>query len=87
MLRLARLEERFNALVARMDAHLADSARNREVASQQHQDALDLISKLDARADKTDLAFARLFAGIAIAIWLGQLAAPYILHALGAPAQ
>ncbi|HEX5467354.1 MAG TPA: hypothetical protein VFW92_11860, partial [Candidatus Limnocylindrales bacterium] len=69
----------FNALVQRMDAHIADSSRL-------HVELQALIGKLDSRADKADLTMARLLTGLVIAIWAAQLLAPWLLHALGAPA-
>jgi hypothetical protein len=43
----------------------------------------ELIGKLDLRADGQDLAIARLLAGIAVLMFIGQLAAPVILRAIG----
>jgi hypothetical protein len=78
VLRVVRLEEQFRALVQRMDAHIADSARL-------HSEVGALLQKLDARADRNDLMLARLMTGVSIAVVVAQLIAPYILHALGAP--
>lgn len=42
-----------------------------------------LLEKLDARADKQDVMIARLLAGLAVLMFLGQLAAPIVLKLLG----
>lgn len=42
-----------------------------------------LLEKLDQRADRQDIALARLLAGIAVLMFLGQLAAPVVLKLLG----
>lgn len=44
-----------------------------------------LIEKLDARADRQDIMLTRLLAGLAVLMFLGQLAAPVVLRLLGLP--
>ena len=48
-----------------------------------HGDLATLITKLDERADRQDIRYARLTAGLAVIVTLGQLLAPVILRALG----
>lgn len=43
----------------------------------------ELIEKLDRRADQQDVAMARLLAGLAVLMFLGQVLAPIVLRALG----
>lgn len=45
----------------------------------------ELIAKLDNRADRQDIAMARLLAGLAILMFVGQLAAPVVLRMIGVP--
>ncbi len=80
MLRITKLEQQHLALVQRIDAHIAESALA-------HRDALALIQKLDERADKMDQLWARALALGGFGLFAGQILAPYVLHALGAPAQ
>lgn len=48
-----------------------------------HRDLTDLITKLDERADKQDIRYARLTAALAVLMFVGQLLAPVILKTLG----
>ena len=50
-----------------------------------HDDLQKLITKLDERADKQDVRYARLTAGLAVLMFLGQLFAPILLRALEVP--
>ena len=45
----------------------------------------ELIAKLDARADKQDVVVARLLAGLAVLMFLGQVFAPFVGRLLGLP--
>ena len=62
----------------RFEDHLAVSARL-------HEDAQRLIDDLDKRADKQEIAMARLLAGLAVVMILGQVLAPTVAEALGLP--
>lgn len=62
----------------RFEEHLAASAKL-------HDDAQRLIGDLDKRADRQDIAMARLFAGLAAAMVIGQIFAPSIARVLGLP--
>lgn len=42
-------------------------------------------SKLDQRADQADVRYARLMAGLAVIVTLGQMLGPILLRALGVP--
>lgn len=44
-----------------------------------------LLEKLDQRADRSDIMFARLLAGLAVLMFLGQIAAPIVLKLIGVP--
>ena len=50
-----------------------------------HRDQWKLLNKLDQRADRQELQMARLFAGIAVVVFLGQILAPVITRFLGLP--
>lgn len=59
---------------------------NLSLAFKEHVEKSDaLIAKLDQRADKQDVAMARLLAGLAVLVFLGQIAAPVVLRILGVP--
>lgn len=45
----------------------------------------ELIAKLDNRADRQDIAMARLLAGLAVLMFLGQVLAPFVGRLLGLP--
>lgn len=62
------------------DRRFADHLR---VTERVHGDLQTLITKLDDRADKQDIRYARLTAALAVIVTLGQFLAPIILRALG----
>ena len=62
----------------RFEEHLGASAKL-------HEDAQRLIGDLDKRADRQDIAMARLLAGLAVVMILGQILAPAIAKVLGLP--
>ena len=62
----------------RFDEHLSASARL-------HDDAQRLIGDLDKRADRQDIAMARLLAGLSVVMVLGQIFGPAIAKAIGLP--
>jgi flagellar biogenesis protein FliO len=74
------LETRVTVLEVEMRAHLLASERI-------HNDHTTLINKLDDRADRTELEFARLLAKLSVVVSLAILGAnvlaPIILHAAG----
>lgn len=63
----------------RFEEHLAASAKLHEAAQ-------TLIADLDKRADRSDIAMARLLAGLSVIMVLGQILAPTIRQVLGLPA-
>ena len=62
----------------RLEGHLRGTERV-------HSDLQMLIRKLDERADRQDIRYARLTAALAAIVTLGQLLAPIILRELGVP--
>ena len=60
----------------RFEEHLGASAKL-------HDDAQRLIGDLDKRADRADIAMARLLAGLAVAMVVGQVFAPSVAKVLG----
>ena len=60
----------------RFEEHIGASAKL-------HDDAQRLIGDLDKRADRQDIAMARLLAGLAVAMVIGQVVAPSIAKVLG----
>jgi len=60
----------------RFEEHLAASDRL-------HDSAQKLITDLDRRADRSDVAMARLLAGLSVVMVLGQIFGPSIAKALG----
>lgn len=60
----------------RFEEHIRASARL-------HDDAQKLIGDLDKRADRQELAMARLLAGLAVVMVLGQVFAPSVAKVLG----
>lgn len=48
-----------------------------------HEDNQRLIGDLDKRADRQDIAMARLLAGLAVVMVIGQILAPSIAKVLG----
>ena len=65
------IEVEMASLARRFERHADDSA--------------NLIEKLDARADKQDIAMARLLAGLSVVIVLANLLSPYIQRLVGLP--
>jgi len=63
----------------RFEEHITASARL-------HDDAQRLIGDLDKRADRQDIAMARLLAALAVLVVVGQILAPTIAKVLGLPA-
>jgi hypothetical protein len=53
------------------------------VSSRLHEAVQALITDLDKRADRQDIAMARLLAGLAVVMVLGQILAPSIAKVLG----
>lgn len=76
--RVTVVEVEMRALARRMDEHIADGARL-------HSEMGQLIAKLDLRADRQDVQFARLLAGLSVVIVVAQFVAPIALRALGLP--
>lgn len=76
--RLTVVEVEMRGFGRRMDEHIADSARL-------HAEIGALIAKLDLRADRQDVQFARLLAGLSVVIVLAQFLAPVIMRTLGLP--
>lgn len=62
----------------RFEEHLAASAKLHEAAQ-------ELIGDLDKRADRADIAMARLLAGLAVVMVIGQILAPTVAKVLGLP--
>lgn len=69
-------------LVTTWDRRFEEHLRSTERV---HRDLAELVTKLDERADKQDVRYARLTAALAVIVTLGQLLAPVILRALGVP--
>ena len=70
------IEQRNHSL--RFEEHIRASARL-------HDDAQKLIGDLDKRADRQEIAMARLLAALAVVMVLGQILAPTIARMLGLP--
>ena len=62
----------------RFEEHLAASAKLHEAAQ-------TLIADLDKRADRADIAMARLLAALAVVMIVGQVLAPAVAKVLGLP--
>lgn len=75
---MAVVETEQRNLGRRFEEHLTASAKL-------HEDAQRLIGELDKRADRQDIAMARLLAGLAVVMVLGQILAPTIAQLLGLP--
>lgn len=67
-------------LVSTWDRRLEEHLRSTERV---HSDLQTLIQKLDERADRQDIRYARLTAALAAIVTLGQLLAPIILREFG----
>jgi hypothetical protein len=76
--RMTVVEVEMRGLGRRMDEHIAESIRI-------HADLSRLIAKLDLRADRQDVQFARLLAGLSVVIVVAQFVAPILLRTLGLP--
>lgn len=76
--RLTVVEVEQRNFLRRFDEHLLSSG-------ELHRDAQRLISELDKRADRQDILMARIFAGLVLAGFLGQLFAPLIQRFLSIP--
>jgi len=70
------VEVEMRGLARRFDDHLVAEERSRMAQ-------LALITKLDERADRSDVVFARLLGSVAVLVTLGQIISPLILKALG----
>lgn len=70
--RVTVLERDFAHLVSRMDVHLTAS-------NELHRDARALINKLDERADRADIMFARIIAVVAVLVTVANFVAPLVI--------
>ena len=73
-LTIVEIEQRNHSL--RFEEHIRASCRLHEAAQ-------TLISDLDKRADRQDIAMARLLAGLSVMVVLGQILAPTVAKVLG----
>lgn len=74
--RVTVLEGEMQAFVRRFDEQLRMQERTN--------DRLEMLArKLDDRADRQDVMFARLLGAVSVLVVAGQLAAPVVLRALG----
>lgn len=81
--RVTVVEMRVAEQARRFDEHLIAMGLAREAQDRINSDQLALIRKLDERADRQDVMFARLLGGVAVIVSVSQLVGPFVLKTLG----
>lgn len=81
--RVTVVEWRQAALERRFDEHLVNEKLAIEAQGKVNDALRALVTKLDERADRQDVLYARLLGGVAVLVTVGQILAPLVLRALG----
>ena len=77
------VEMRVAEQARRFDEHIIAEEKSLQAQDRINRDQLALIRKLDERADRQDVMFARLLGGVAVIVSVSQFLGPVVLRSLG----